>query len=68
MDTCKCDLCGKPVKRGYVWDGIHVFCTKKCVAKALDGDLGCVNILLDDGERLVYYDDISEFLEQKEEG
>ena len=47
--TKKCSCCGKKITMGYVWDGTDIFCTKKCAAKALAGDIGCVNILIDDG-------------------
>lgn len=60
METCICDLCGKPIKRGYVWDNIHVFCTKKCASVALDNDMGCVNILIDDGA-IVWQDNLEHF-------
>lgn len=49
----KCSVCGKESEHGYVWDGTDFFCSKKCAAKALDNDMGCVNILIDDG-RITY--------------
>lgn len=42
-------MCGKTITSGYVWDGTDVFCSKDCAAHALDGDYGCVEILIDDG-------------------
>lgn len=52
----KCSCCGREITKGYVWDGTDTFCTKKCAAKALGNDIGCVGILIDDG-RIEWHDE-----------
>ena len=52
----KCSCCGNVITKGYVWDGTDTFCTKKCAAKALGNDMGCVEILIDDG-RIEWHDE-----------
>lgn len=53
MELRKCAQCGKEIRKGYVWDRIDTFCSKKCAAKAIDSDRGCVDILINDG-RIVW--------------
>lgn len=48
----KCSCCGALAVSGYVWDGIDFFCSKECLAQVFDGDDGCVDILIDEGERI----------------
>jgi len=52
----KCSVCGKEITEGYVFDGTDCFCSKECAAKFFDNDSGCVEILIDEGERLVWHD------------
>jgi len=52
----KCSICGKEITEGYVFDGTDCFCSKECAAKFFDNDSGCVEILIDEGERLVWHD------------
>ena len=49
METKRCAICNKPITKGYVWDELDVFCTKRCAAITFGGDMGSVNILMDDG-------------------
>ena len=51
-----CAHCGKELNgHGLVFDDIDIFCDEKCAAEFFDNDLGCVEILIDDG-RLVWED------------
>ena len=52
----KCTVCGKQITEGYVFDGTDCFCSKECATKFFDNDEGCVDILIDDGDRLVWHD------------
>ena len=54
--TRKCSVCGKQITEGYVFDGTDCFCSKECATNFFDNDEGCVEILLDDGNRLVWMD------------
>lgn len=54
----KCCICGKETTSGYVFDGTDCFCSKECAVEGFDGDEGCVEILIDDGERLVWMDSL----------
>ena len=56
--TRKCSICGKQITEGYVFDGTVCFCSYDCAAEFFNGDKGCVEILLDDGERLVWMDSL----------
>ena len=47
----KCTVCGKQITEGYVFDGTDCFCSKECATSFFDNDEGCVDILIDDGER-----------------
>jgi hypothetical protein len=49
LHTRTCANCGKEITQGYVWDGTDAFCTKKCASDVFDGDMGCVEILIDEG-------------------
>lgn len=53
----KCSVCGMEITKGYVWDGTDTFCSEECAAKVFDNDLGCVEILIDDG-RIEWHDEI----------
>ena len=52
----KCSVCGKQITEGYVFDGTDCFCSKECATKFFDNDEGCVDILIDDSNRLVWHD------------
>ena len=54
----KCCICGKEITSGYVFDGTDCFCSKECAVEGFDNDEGCVEILIDDGERLVWMDSL----------
>ena len=52
----KCTICGKEITEGYVFDGTDCFCSKECAITFFDNDEGCVEILIDEGERLKWFD------------
>ena len=52
----KCSVCGKQITEGYVFDGTDCFCSKECATAFFDNDEGCVEILIDEGDRLVWND------------
>ena len=54
--TRKCSVCGKQITEGYVFDGTDCFCSKECATDFFDNDEECVEILLDEGNRLVWMD------------
>lgn len=54
----KCSVCGKQMIEGYVFDGTDCFCSKECSTSFFDNDEGCVDILLDEGERLIWMDSL----------
>ena len=54
----KCSVCGKDMTEGYVFDGTDCFCSYDCAANFFNGDRGCVEILLDEGERLYWMDSL----------
>lgn len=54
----KCAICGKEITAGYVFDGQECFCSEECATKFFDNDKGCVEILLDEGERLIWQGEI----------
>ena len=54
--TRKCAICGKEVTEGYLFDGITCFCSDECAARFFDNDKGCVEILIDDGNRLTWHE------------
>lgn len=53
----KCAICGKEITAGYVWDGTDAFCSEECLGKVFD-DPTAAEILIDDGERVVYQENI----------
>jgi len=56
LPTKKCAVCGKETTSGFLFDGTDCFCSKECATKFFDNDEGCVDILIDDGDRLVWHD------------
>jgi hypothetical protein len=54
----KCSVCGKQITEGYVFDGTDCFCSKECATNFFDNDEGCVDILIDEGERLIWMDSL----------
>ena len=54
----KCCICGKEITSGYVFDGTDCFCSKECAVEGFDGDNGCVEILIDEGERIIWMDSL----------
>lgn len=54
--TRKCSVCGKQITEGYIFDGTDCFCSKECATSFFDNDEGCVEILIDEGDRLVWKD------------
>ena len=54
----KCSVCGKQITEGYVFDGTDCFCSYDCAAEFFNGDKGCVEILLYEGERLIWMDSL----------
>lgn len=53
----RCSVCGKLISSGYLFDGTDAFCNKDCATRFFDNDEGCVDILIDEGERLVWHDE-----------
>lgn len=50
-----CAQCGKEIHGEHiVFDETDCFCDIDCATKFFDNDKGCVEILLDEGERLVW--------------
>lgn len=58
--TRKCSVCGKQITEGYVFDGTDCFCSKECATNFFDNDEGCVEILIDDADRLVWHDKLED--------
>lgn len=57
MKTTKtCAVCGKEVTEGYLFDGKECLCSKECATQFFDNDEGCVEILIDEGNRLVWHE------------
>lgn len=54
----KCSVCGKNMIEGYVFDGTTCFCSKECATIYYDDDPGCVDILIDEGNRLVWMNEL----------
>lgn len=54
----KCATCGKEISEGYVWDGTDCFCNEECLAKAFNNDLDAVSILIDEGDRVMWEENI----------
>lgn len=55
----KCTICDKEITEGYVFDGTDCFCSKECAVEFFNGDNGCVEILIDEGERLIWMDSLT---------
>ena len=53
--TKTCDVCGKTITSGFLFDGVTCICSKECATKFFDNDEGCVDILIDEGDRLVWH-------------
>jgi len=53
----KCAICGKLITEGYLFDGTTAFCDKDCAASFFDDNEGCVEILIDEGDRLKWHDE-----------
>lgn len=51
-----CAVCGKETTSGFLFDDSTCFCSKECATKFFDNDEGCVDILIDEGDRLVWHD------------
>ena len=54
----RCAICGKNVTQGYVFDNSECFCSKECATKFFDNDEGCVDILIDEGTRLIWQEEL----------
>ena len=48
----KCACCGATITSGYVWDNLDSFCSRECLVKVFNGDEGCADILIEEGERI----------------
>ena len=55
--TRKCAICGKHVTSGYLFDGTTCLCSEDCATTFFDNDKECVEILVDDGDRLEWHDE-----------
>lgn len=51
-DTRTCAVCGKQVTQGYLFDGTTCLCSKECATHFFADDEGCVEILIDEADRL----------------
>lgn len=58
--TKTCAVCGKQVTQGYLFDGTTCLCSKECATHFFADDEGCVEILIDDGDRLVWHDKLED--------
>ena len=58
--TRKCSVCGKQITKGYVFDNTDCLCSKECATKFFGNDEGCVEILIDDADRLVWHDELED--------
>lgn len=56
--TRKCAICGKHVTSGYLFDGTTCLCSEDCATTFFDNDKGCVEILIDEGDRLKWHDEL----------
>lgn len=54
----KCSICDKEITSGYIFDGTDCFCSKECATIFFDNDEGCVDILINEGERLIWMDSL----------
>ena len=51
-----CQCCGKEVMAGFLFDSTTCLCSKECATHFFADDEGCVEILIEDGDRLVWHD------------
>jgi len=58
--TRRCAVCGKPTPSGYMFDERTCLCSGECATKFFDNDKGCVEILVDEGKRLIWHDQFPE--------
>ena len=56
MRTKICAVCGKEVEQGYLFDETTCLCSDECATHFFDNDEGCVEILIDDGKRLIWHE------------
>ena len=52
----KCSVCGKFITSGYVFDGTDCFCSEECLKSIFPDDPAAADILIDEGERIVWQD------------
>lgn len=52
----KCCICGKKVNSGFLFDDSTCFCSEECAARFFNNDRGCVEILIEEGKRIVWHD------------
>lgn len=52
----KCSVCGKFITSGYVFDGTDCYCSDKCLHSIFPDDPAAADILIDEGERIVWQD------------
>jgi len=60
FSAARCCVCGKQVRSGYVWDGKSVICSDKCGHIVFSDDPAAFDILVDEGDRMVWHDDLTE--------
>lgn len=60
FSNARCCVCGKQVTSGYVWDGKSVICSDDCGHIIFDDDHAAFDILVDEGKRMVWHDDLTE--------
>lgn len=53
-----CAVCGKEVTQGYLFDGTTCLCSKECATHFFADDEGCVEILIDEADRLVWHENL----------
>lgn len=53
----RCAVCKRPVYSGFLFDEKTCLCDKHCATKFFDNDAGCVEILIDEGERLIWHEE-----------
>ena len=54
----KCEICGKEITSGYVFDDEFCFCSFDCLVENFYGDIGCAEILVDEGQRVIWHDNL----------
>ena len=52
----KCSVCGKFITSGYVFDGTDCYCSEECLKSMFPDDPAAADILIDEGERIVWQD------------